>query len=270
MGWLFVSQTRESFDERTASPHIEALFHSLQLSQSLLGITMHVAFFLLVRQHKRLQTRTFYMLGVLACIDLMFCIFLLITVVILPFVKGHPVPGGRPACQLYGAMVTFPLMLSLSTYCLVAYERKKALVTPLERLKSRQLLWLWLCVVVMCAIATTLPSFFGGYEVMPSGLYCIPDFKRVGTFVTVTLLVLTLLTTTVIFYWQIARHLRAMVHKSLERVSSGRLSAADAEEQERARRWARAAGMAVLRMAALPVFYVVRRYTLCAGRQRLS
>ena len=159
--WPHLSQSQEEFDRRTSSTTAELVFRAVQLAQGLVGVASHLAFFALVRRHRRLQTRNFYLLGLLTVSDLLFDFYILSNSIIAS-VTESPIPGGRPACQAYGAWTLFALVLSVITYAIIAFERYKALVTPLQTLSDRQILTLWYGAAGCGVVVALLPLLGNG------------------------------------------------------------------------------------------------------------
>ena len=108
-------------------------------------------------------------------------------------------PGGLRACQLYGVLTVAPLVLSVETYALIAYERYKALVRPLDVLPSLRLMQLWSGSVALALFVAIVPFFgLGGYRVKACGLYCLVEDP--ASMLVVLFILSAFLLATVVFY----------------------------------------------------------------------
>ena len=244
-----IAQTPEEFQLWTAAPSHETLFHAIQIAQGTFAVVSQFIFFTLVRRHRRLHTRNFYLLCLLSFSDLLLGITLVLVLGILWAIRSEPIPFGQGACQVYGIATVVGLLLSLKTYALIAYERYKALVTPLETLSSGQLRRYWLGAVVLSIVIAVAPLFgLGGYRVERSGLYCVNDFTQLANAVLILLVVFVFLGATVYLYTRIWVHLQAYTRNVNP--------TADEEERKRDLAWAAAAHRTAVRMAILPAFYI--------------
>ena len=177
---FFIAQSQSEFDARVASPVGYDTFTALHSTQGVIILLTQVLFFFLVARHRSLLRRPIVLLCAVAFPDLLYGLYVVIVFLFLRVARDEPVPFGRDACQVYGIITVAPLILSVQTYTLIAYDRYKAFVTPLFPLSFRGFRNLWLFAVVLSLVAM-LPSLaMGGSAVMGSGNYCVLDFSKRG------------------------------------------------------------------------------------------
>lgn len=248
----FIWQSQEEFDERFSAPAALAGFRAVQMTQGVMAVTLNIGLFVLVANHHRLQNRTYHLLCALAISDVLFGLYMT-THQLSSLAAGHPVPGGRPVCQVFGVFTVGPLVLSVESYAIIAYDRYKALVTPLDVVSERRLVVLWAGAALFALFVAIEPFFgLGGYRVGPAGLYCMYE----GAVESACLLAVLVccLGAVVVLYARTGAHLhRYMLRKQHQHLASTALP----EEVAEAQKWAATARKATVRMAALPLFYCI-------------
>ena len=128
MGVFFIAQPREEFDARVADPVFYHEMNALWGGQGLVIVLTHLGFFFLVARHRILRERPIVLLCAVAVPDMMYGTQNLVFM-ILRFLRDEPVPYGRASCQIFGALTVFPIVGSVQTYALIAYDRYTAFVT---------------------------------------------------------------------------------------------------------------------------------------------
>ena len=169
------AQTAAEFRTRTdaasASDYAFA-FNTVQTMQGLFCVTSQIGYLLLVKRHAALHNRSFYLMAASAVTDLMFGIYILLFVGVLPLCTADAVLGGQSACQVFGIWSTITLLLSMSILTIMAYDRYRSVCTPLDPLTDDDVIRLG---KVAMGLVTTLNISFaasGGSAVQPSGTYC--------------------------------------------------------------------------------------------------
>lgn len=246
MSIIHIYQSQEEYDYLVATHEDHPLFFVLQSIQGVVAVLGALAQLCLTARHKRLHTRAFYLLCMISIGDLLFGLYLVIFVCISPLSTGQSIPFGRGACQFYGWWTIVTLIDTLSAYAVVAYERYRAIVTPLHTPSLCRLWQLWLVAVALSMIVATALLVDGGFRAEPSGLYCNANFAGATNPTLVLAAVLALLASIVYFYSLTALRLRKIARSTLATDAS----AADAD-------WARSAMKLVSRLALLPTIYVL-------------
>ena len=144
-------------------------------------MTTQIAYLLLVKRNKKLHGRTFYLMAVNAVSDLLFGIYIMIVVGLLPLLTNEAVHGGQSACQAYGAWTAFMLSLSMSTLLMMAYERYRTICTPSDPLTDQGMIRLGWRALALCVVLNVTSAASSGSAVQPSGLYCNPDMRELDT-----------------------------------------------------------------------------------------
>eukprot|EP00322_Chrysochromulina_rotalis_P006839 CAMPEP_0115842610 /NCGR_PEP_ID=MMETSP0287-20121206/7889_1 /TAXON_ID=412157 /ORGANISM="Chrysochromulina rotalis, Strain UIO044" /LENGTH=263 /DNA_ID=CAMNT_0003296285 /DNA_START=11 /DNA_END=798 /DNA_ORIENTATION=+ len=198
-------------------------FHQCQLVQSSICIVTQVGFLFVLCRHKSMHTLSFFQLVALSISDLLFSIVLFLFGSVMPIVSGTAVTSSWE-CGWTAFWYTWALLLSMESYVLIALERYRYLcLVSRERYTIGQLFRYWLVGAALVALLALVPFMQFGLDAaapMPSGSYCLPNWKKPSVTIVILTYMLTMLVALAFLYGSVARVLYRINRKSVSVLST--------------------------------------------------
>lgn len=97
-------------------------------------------------------------------------------------------------CPAFAWLTVFTLAASMNIFSVIAFERYRKVMTPMNIVKPRTLACLYAGSWASAALSASVVPFVGGFGLVESGFYCNMDFSLPGCFlVSIVCIVIPLL-----------------------------------------------------------------------------